>query len=219
LLQACTRASFDEALSDLATSDDLTVMKRASFWVDVNVLNYDPRDHFDFAYIEEGWQRVQDRLQTKTLKDFGLAGHTIADFYAHSVYGEFGEVDNNELEIYVPGESQLATEPVYDFKNCDLPGCNLGQTEAAKHWKGDIISGQWWRWYSTFPDDLQGTEDFKKFRRCLPDHDVTAVDSPKYPDPKHRYTEPEFVRQFGLRQKAAVRHIRKAYQDWKGIPA
>ncbi len=213
------RTLFDEALDGLATPEDLSVMKRASFWVDVNVLNYDPRDHFDFAYLDESWQRVQQRLQSGQVKDFGLAGHTIADFYAHTVYGEFGRVDDNGLEIYDPGQTQLARKPVYDFTECDLPGCALNARQAARHWKGEIISGQWWRWYATFPDDLQETADFKQYRRCLPDHDVTAVDSPKYPGPTHRYTEAEFVRQFGLRRQAAMTHIRQAYLEWKGIPA
>ncbi len=210
------KSIFDDALNDLISPADLRVVKRASFWVDVNVLNYDPRDHFDFGYIDESWQRVQQRLHTGKLKDFGLAGHAIADFYGHSLYGEFAEVPEGELELYVPGKTELAREPAYDFKGCDLPGCELNRKLAAKHWKGQIISGQWWRWYATFPDDLQGTADFKKYRRCLPDHDVLAVDSAAFPGRTHRYSADEFQQQFALRQTAAIKHIRQAYQDWHG---
>ena len=50
--------------------------------MDVNVLGYDPRDHFDFAYVPEGWQRVQKRLASGSITDFSLAAHAIGDFYA-----------------------------------------------------------------------------------------------------------------------------------------
>ena len=59
----------------------LRAIKRASLIADVNVLAYDPRDHFDFAYIAEGWSRVQQRLATGNLPDFAYALHAVADFH------------------------------------------------------------------------------------------------------------------------------------------
>lgn len=206
---------YDQALQGMAPAD-LSVVKRASLWVDVNVLAYDPRDHFDFAYLPESWQRAKDRLSTGKLRDFGLATHSIADFYAHTLYGEFGRQQNGALEVYDPDAPDLARPPSYDFHqpNCTLPGCSLDANAAAAHWQGQIISGQWWRWYSTFPDDLEGTDDFKRYRRCLPDHDFLAVDSPKYSAP-HHYSADEYQRQFGLRRAAAIAHVRAVYQDWQ----
>lgn len=208
---------YDEALQGMAPAD-LAKVKRASFWVDVNVLAYDPRDHFDFAYVPEGWQWVKTRLATGDLKDFGLATHSIADFYAHTLYGEFGPQANGTLATYDPDAPVLARPPVYDFSTCPLPGCGLDAQSAAAHWNGQLISGQWWRWYSTFPDDLQGTDDFKQYRRCLPDHDVLAVDSPAYRSP-HRYSPAEYQRQFPLRQAAAISHIRATYAAWNSACA
>ncbi len=207
---------YDQALQGMAPAD-LAAVKRASFWVDVNVLAYDPRDHFDFAYVPEAWQRVSDRLATGALKDFALATHAIADFYAHTLYGEFAPRNGNALVLYDPTSPSFATPPAYDFHQagCSLPGCQLDADTAAAHWRGQVISGQWWRWYSTFPDDLENTSDFKQFRRCLPDHDFLAVDSPSYPTP-HHYAADEYAEQFGLRRAAAIAHVRAAYQAWKG---
>jgi hypothetical protein len=205
---------FDAALRGMNTIDLLRV-KAASLVVDVNVLAYDPRDHFDFAYVSEGWARVQDRLATHRLDDFALAAHAVADFYAHTVYGEFGLVQNGQLLPYNAAAPRLATTPSYDFQSCSLPGCTLGAGAAAAHWSGQLISGQWWRGYTTFPDDLQRTTDFKQYRRCLPDHDTIGVDSADYPGPTHRYEVREYQRQFGLRYAAAVTHIAAIYGGWK----
>jgi hypothetical protein len=77
---------FDQALSKLSWFTRERI-KAVSLYVDVNTASYDPRDHFDFAYVNESWQRVQSRLAKGTLTDFALAAHAIADFYAHSLYG------------------------------------------------------------------------------------------------------------------------------------
>ena len=80
---------------------DLASVKHASFFVDVNVLAYDPRDHFDFAYLPEGWQRVNARLGTKSLRDFALAAHAIGDFYAHSLWGYYMfDPKNGSIPVY-----------------------------------------------------------------------------------------------------------------------
>ena len=53
---------FDEALGDIASADAISAMKRQSLWMDANIATYDPRDHFDNGYIEQGWQKVNERL-------------------------------------------------------------------------------------------------------------------------------------------------------------
>jgi len=59
---------------------------------------YDPRDHFDNAYIEESWKQVADRLAqfrtegVRNLDLFHRAAHAIGDFYAHSSYAGFGAI-------------------------------------------------------------------------------------------------------------------------------
>jgi len=77
---------FDQALAGILSPEEISQVKHQSFIVDVNVLDYDPRDHFDFAYVPEGWKRVQKRLASGSIADFGLATHAIGDFYAHSFY-------------------------------------------------------------------------------------------------------------------------------------
>jgi hypothetical protein len=202
----------DEALPQVSEADR-QVMKRVGFALDVNVLDYDPRDHFDFAYIPEGWDKAAHRLASDDLEDFGRAAHSIADFYAHTVYAEFAPVrDDGSLRPYWPGFDPSGI--TYDFSPYDLPGCKKGVADAQALWNGKLISGQWWRWYSTFPDELQDADDFWT-RRCLPDHDQLAVDEP---DPRqsgyHRYRN-DWSHQFELRRGAAIEHVRQAYGRWR----
>lgn len=206
----------DEALGDGRlpfTAAEVRRIKRDSLWVDVNVLAYDPRDHFDFAYVRESWQRVERRLGGD-LVDFALAAHAIGDFYAHTVYAEFAAHDENgKVELYDPSfdASQLA----YDFAPyAPLPGAKPSVEKCSALWGGQLISGQWWRWYTTYPDSLEKNEPDLARRRCLPDHDLIAVDgSQRSSDPRHRYRE-NWSEQFGLRREAAVRHVRLAGRRW-----
>jgi len=196
-------------------ANDLDAVKRASLGVDVNVLQYDPRDHFDFAYIDESWALVQRRLKTGDVKDFALASHAIADFYAHSFYADFAKRrDDGSIVPYDPSHPLRADRLTYDFtRYAPFPGrCNTVQ-DAAAYWRGRLISGQWWRWYSTFPDELEKAGDFH-WRRCLPDHDAVAVDGPRPRSAHRHYNEQEFQVQFRLRQGAAVEHIRNVYRSW-----
>jgi hypothetical protein len=71
---------FDQALAGILSPEEISQVKHQSFIVDVNVLDYDPRDHFDFAYVPEGWKRVQKRLASGSIENFGLAAHAIGDF-------------------------------------------------------------------------------------------------------------------------------------------
>jgi hypothetical protein len=82
---------FDDALSDMSAID-LDRVKLSSLMIDIDTLKYDPRDHFDFAYISEGWKRVPERLATGDLTDFARAVHAVGDFYAHTLYADFALV-------------------------------------------------------------------------------------------------------------------------------
>jgi hypothetical protein len=195
---------------------DLKTVKRASLMADVDVLAYDPRDHFDFGYIDESWQRALGRLGSGSLHDFAYAVHAIGDFYAHSFYADFAQRDaSGNLVPYNPANPNLTAPPSYDFSRyAPLPGCSANPQQAAAEWGGRLISGQWWRWYTTFPDDLENSLDFSR-HRCLPDHDQVAVDSATPKKEQLHYSGDEYRRQFKLRYGAAVAHIRQVYQDWK----
>ena len=212
---------YDDALAGMSRTDLLAV-KGLSLMADVDVLAYDPRDHFDFAYMDESWQKARARLSTGKLHDFAYAVHAIGDFYAHSFYSDFAQYDaSGNLVPYDPVNPNLKTPPAYDFtRYAPLPGCSTDPQQAAAGWSGHLISGQWWRWFTTFPDDLKNSPDFPR-HRCLPDHDQVAVDSATPKKEQRHFIGAEYTRQFKLRYGAAVEHIRKVYQDWKaaGGPA
>jgi hypothetical protein len=206
---------YDEALRGMS-GWDLASVKRVSLGVDANVLAYDPRDHFDFAYIPEGWKRVERRLASKNLTDFGLAVHAIADFYAHTLYGEFApRRANGSIAPYNPARGVDGALLGYDFsKYAPIPGANDTPANCAQQWSGTLISGQWWRWFTTFPSELKNAAGFPR-RRNLPDHDAIAVDSASPGGAHRRYDPAEYAWQFALRRGAAVEHIRSAYQAWR----
>ncbi len=207
---------FDHALTGM-TWAELQIVKSASLGVDANVLGYDPRDHFDFAYIAEGWQRVRARLATGELRDFGLATHAIADFYAHSLYGWFArdKLVQGKLPIYDPDQPLPPGELDYGFlQNEKRPEGGDDAAQFAERWRGKLISGQWWRWYTTYPSDLRADVPA---RRCLPDHDRLAVDSPNLGSGGNALfaDAPAYGRQFQLRRQAAIDHIAAEYKRWK----
>jgi hypothetical protein len=210
---------FDNQMPELSWLDRFAV-KTASLAVDANVLTYDPRDHCDFAYIDEGWQRIQRRLESGDLGDLGRACHAVADFYAHSLYAHIVPPVSGKLPLYDPahpvdpGAKQNAVFDRSRFSiNNDQPALTEAQTRA--YWQGKLISGQWWRGFTTYPNDIQ-TPPALDPRRCLPDHDLLAVDDESTKDnPKHLYaTKAAFNRQFALRKSAAERHVRAVFLDW-----
>src|SRR5207302_1285057 len=100
-------------------------------YLDVNLATYDPRDHFDNGYIDEGWATVTSNLNkfraTKTdWTSFGAAGHGIADFYAHSSYAHFTPLLNGSIPPYDPRQP-LAIPPSYTAMPADpsLPPFDL----------------------------------------------------------------------------------------------
>ena len=199
---------------------DLQKVMATSLYIDVNTLAYDPRDHFDFAYIDEGWERVNDRLAQKSLEEFALAIHAISDFYAHSFYGYFAIDANGNIPVYDPSNPMSTANLSYDFSKLgDLPGCKLnecspGAANAEAVWNGQLISGQWYRWYASIPDDIQYRADFCT-RRCLPDHDAVAVDSEKYKSKHKLFDAATYQVQYKARVQAAITHISQVYEVWK----
>lgn len=208
---------FDLALRPKGVSGtDLFEIKAASLAVDANVLAYDPRDHFDFAYIEECWQRIDERLKSPGIADFALAGHAIADFYAHTLYGHFtaGQAAHDALPVYDPAHPLPPATLRYGFlAAAPLPHCTDPAATVDSVWQGRLISGQWWRWYTTYPDELQG-EVGSRF--CLPDHDILAVDGPTDTRGHFLYKDAaSFRRQYELRRNAAVAHVAQAWDTWQ----
>ena len=59
--------------------------------------SYQPKEHFDNGYIDEGWDWVRTNLAAfrtdpaHNLQNFALAAHAISDFYAHTSYGQFAK--------------------------------------------------------------------------------------------------------------------------------
>ncbi len=206
---------FEQALKGMS-NNDLRKVKAASLRVDVNILAYDPRDHFDFAYMQASWERVDHRLKSGTLDDFGLAIHAISDFYAHSMYAHFApKTGGNRIAPYDPANPIPPAQLVYDFTGLPMPGANLDPIAAAKLWQGELISGQWWRWYTTYPSDLKKPKELHKHRN-LPDHDALAVDTPTPEQQEHFFVRNgTYLEQFKLRQQAAIDHVAQIYQVWR----
>src|SRR6185369_3785253 len=159
---------FDKALGDLIDGAALSRVKRKSLWLDVNILTYDPRDHFDNAFIEDGWSLVQQRLaafkaDNSDWESFGAAAHSIGDFYAHSSYLHFATLQNPAANdgaalTYKPGVA-MAGAPAYASQPSDLSLSAFDitsgrfsvnqdlwtgtQAQAAGAWKGKVISGRY----------------------------------------------------------------------------
>jgi hypothetical protein len=138
--------------------------------------SYDPREHFDNCYIDEGWALVRERLAAfradpaGNLDAFALAAHAIADFYGHTSYVHFAEI--------IPGISPLRDRAaLYDpDKGLDgiVPDYSAGGTfdlasdrftvnddhwspprhtraQIPRLWAGRIISGRYGQSDDTWP--------------------------------------------------------------------
>lgn len=211
--------------------------------------NYDPRDHFDNGYIAESWDKVAERLDrfrkdsVNNLDAFHSAAHSIGDFYAHSSYAEFGEIDaDQKLVPYNPAnpDSSFRIKPSYDAgspfdmvsgrftTNSKLWKGRPG-SEAAALWKGKLISGRYGQKGEKYdshtvseritesitfiPKSLTKEKGFSE-RGALPYHNEMAVDADS--GENRRYDRDEFARQYHLRKNAAVRHIREVFlANWK----
>jgi hypothetical protein len=202
--------------------------------------SYHPFDHFDNAYIEEGWKRIFDRLNNcmnpsagDRLHQFALAVHAISDFYAHSSYAHFGKVVGGKLVTYYDENNNitpLQRSPDYSAalgfditKLSKNPTCNHTPEQRIATWKGKIISGRYdqpgdsqsffERITRSLPKELLNAPDFKN-RKALPHHNEIAVDSASDKSNKLYTKESDFKYQFELRKDAAVRHIRMAFEKY-----
>jgi hypothetical protein len=225
----------DSALANMSWFSRLYV-KAVSLAIDANIAAYDPRDHFDNAAIAEGWQRVDRRLATRSLDDFALACHAVADFYAHSSWGVFGERVNGRLApLLGHAAPHFETEPSYaaggKFPLDDAARFSVNESvwkgtraEVAARWHGKIISGR----YAQIGDPHQST--FEKLTyipkalrdaptyhdwTSLPHHDEIAVDQPNRAGTHRLYpTDAGYKAAFAERVAAATAHIRALYDRW-----
>ncbi len=159
---------YDQALGSKIPAAALSIIKRKSLWLDVNILTYDPRDHFDNGYIPEGWDRVNSRLaafrkENTDWDSFGAAVHSIGDFYAHSSYVHFAVLQNaassqGRAAVYSP-DGDLVAPPQYTANPADpsLPPFDLTsdvfslnpnlwkgtKQQAAAQWGSKLISGRY----------------------------------------------------------------------------
>lgn len=226
---------FDEALTDLSASD-LLYVKAISLAMDVNPAIYDPRDHFDNGYIEEGWDLVKCRLEEGTLSGLARAAHAAADFYAHTSYEFFAKKANGNLVIYDRENSDacFANLPDYTQGGFDLINFSANKSkcddashaEATGYWTGrKILSGRFGqpgdqaqgfleKVFISIPYALRSAPDFGN-RTCLPHHNEIAVDDEKKPDYHKLYQDQtRFAEAFRLRKAAAVTHIKTIHQEW-----
>jgi len=154
------------------------------------------------------------------VSDLGRACHAVADFYAHTLYAHVIPPVSGALPLYDPAhplDPGANQDAIFDRARFDINNSKpaLTETQTQVRWQGKLISGQWWRWYTTYPDDIQTKAELAP-RRCLPDHDLLAVDAKSAKDnPKHLYpTKTAYNQQFALRQSAAERHVRAVFLDW-----
>ena len=192
-----------------------------SLRLDANIATYDPRDHFDDGYIAASWDRAKQNLakfnaDNSDWESLGAAGHAIGDFYAHSSYVHFAQLQNaatanGQATIYAPNVP-LAGTPAYTSAPAAaaLPPFDLtsgkfsinynlcpgtGQ-DVANQWAGQLISGRYaqkydpkagfWEGLTSIPFSLSSAPDYQ-VRGLLPHHNEIAVDSGT-PAKEHRLT-------------------------------
>ena len=202
---------FDTALGGRISQAAMAAIKRKSLCLDANIATYDPRDHFDDGYLAAGWEGVGQHLaafnaDNSDWESLGAAGHAMGDFYAHSSYVHFAQLQDavaadGRALLYAPGVALTGT-PSYTATPADpsLPPCDLtsgkcstnanlcpgtGQ-DAANQWAGQLISGRYaqkydpkagfWEGLTSIPLVLSSASDYK-VRGLLPHHNEIAVDS------------------------------------------
>jgi hypothetical protein len=226
---------YDQALAGMSWSD-LQWVKAASLAIDANLAIYDPRDHFDDAYIPDAWARVEQRLATRSVNDFALAAHAVGDFYAHSSWGVFGQRDagGKLLPLIDHANANFALAPDYSedgrfpiasarFSVNEPVWGKRPRSEEPGVWQGVLISGRYaqskdphqgvFEKLTYIPGELCDRADYPK-RAGLPHHNEIAVDQ-STPIGEHRlYGQPAYGEAFQERFGAAVAHIRAIYTAW-----
>ncbi len=239
---------FDQALRDPGTGallipqTGLSRIKRRSLWLDANLAAYNPCDHFDNGYIDEGWALIQQRLDSFQANNgdwesFGSAAHAIGDFYAHSSYLHFAPIPQGVAPCYEG--AVLPNSPTYTGEPFSLvsgrfsvnPYVWKGDPAAgAAFWAGRFVSGRYaqkydpratfWEGFTSLPAKLPAAANFK-YRGALPHHDEIAVDSVQCRQTHRLYSAvssgPEdrlsYANQYQWRLSTAIAHIRQALLD------
>ncbi len=135
---------------------------------DIDRRSYNPLDHFDNCFIDDGWNLVKERLQVfkqsniQNLDYFALAAHGIADFYAHSSYCHFAAIfqeqneKNDYAELYDHANPSFGGPPDYT-SDCGFDLANEKFTvneiywnlkkrtrdQIPPVWNGKLISGRY----------------------------------------------------------------------------
>lgn len=211
---------------------------------DIDRMPYDPAWHFDNGYIEAGWDHVEKHLSMfradhSRVREFAIAAHAIADFYAHSSYAHFA---HPRAPGKLPGIFDVRRRPLGGLaapdyskgslsllsKRFSVNGAVLKQhtlAEVAAAWKGQIISGRYAQDRDTqpglvnhlfmegvtwIPDHYLREADFWK-RGGLPHHNEIAVDE-EDGDGHRLYSGKHYTRQFELRRDLAIEHIQQAFE-------
>jgi hypothetical protein len=210
---------------------------------------YDPRDHFDNCRIQDSWDRAQEHLQTfantRELREFGLAAHSIGDFYAHTSYGHFAAEQalgsHGGLVPFDPAwlagagvDAHLAQPAHYDGGTFDLHKAGFtrgplwgdrGVDAAAAEWQGKLISGRYahvgdsqafFERFTWMPDSVWNSPGFW---RCAaaPHHEEMAVDSPH--GSNVLYSAADYAEQFERRYATAAYHVRAEFEKVWGPPS
>jgi hypothetical protein len=230
---------FDYALADMSDADRFYV-KACSLALD-SISSYDPREHFDNGYIDEGWSLLREYLAEGSLNTLTYALHAVADFYAHTSYAHFAPQNNGALELYndaVPSPFH----PRYDAEVFNLHDTNRFTVNEHFYTQPDrnaavayctrrgIISGRFAQTRDPhqgfleknlvhIPYEMRNAADFPS-RGALPHHNEIAVDGPLgsdrvLPDGHRLYQTPEdYEAQFNLRFHAARQHVANEYAAW-----
>ncbi len=222
------------ALAGLGISFEEMAAINAMNW-SADMDGYDPREHGDNATLREALLLAEDRLAWKadttplgTIVDapravsYGLALHTIADFYAHSTYVPVAAYVYGGLDNVPPLDVACQDNRLVDF----LHGPNYDNTmlwhaprgytpDAYRLEKGFLqclISG-------AYPQGGAASNDGWSGRPGLPIHDDLAVDQPDaasvHASPmiprRHPFAYPEvWSEQFETRERLATAHIRNS---------
>ena len=224
------------------TSADLCLQQFAYMVSNVDLsLKYDPRLHFDNAFIRESFDLFDKNFRAKTLKGLARALHALGDFYAHSSYGVFAKViESKSFPVFEEHDTtkpdysdQFRTLPHYGGLDFDLTKFSTNthlyrkkdyKAEAIKYWKDQIISGRFGqrRDSQTLLERTQfwpGQLKEEPNQGALPHHNEMAVDSEVFDTKKHKlFTDGnQYKKQFEMRKATAIKHISMKYGEWKKL--
>ncbi len=211
--------------------------------IDRDLAAYDPREHFDDGYVDEGWTLVTERLDRFAQDNagyeeaFARAAHAICDFYAHSSYAHFAQAQGAAAPFDPARPPAWLHRVQYDAAPFDLgrfttnPRVYRGAQSAAELFRGKLISGRYAQEGDTAPGVgaavsegqthlpawLTRRADWAQ-RGALPHHDEIAVDSPVRSARHRLYRDlPEYQRQYQLRIRLATEHLTREFTArWRG---